>query len=147
MSDLDTSAYTPAHEAEEQRQPSYLEDQEEEEQRTRFEVPLDQAQKPRLDKTIQKLDEILREDTEAKEKLEELKQVLQQYDSRRFLNNYIYECNKCGESFDTKQGAGVHRAMNPNCDRTEPWTRSFDNLEEQFNKIEVDEYYGENTEN
>jgi len=143
MTELDTSAYTPAHETENNQE---TQQEERQETRTRFQVPLDQAQKPRLSKAINELENIIREDTEASQKIQELKNVLQQYDSRKFLDNYIYECRKCKDTFDTKQGAGVHRAMNPNCDRTKPWTRSYENLEQQFNKIEVEEYYGENTE-
>lgn len=143
MTELDTSAYTPAHEIEETEDEQ---EEDEEEVRTRFQVPLDQSQKPRLDKTLEKLEEILREGTEAQEKIHEIKSLVNQYDARKFLNVYVYECRKCGELFDTKQGAGVHRSMNPNCDRTEPWTRNYENLEQQFDIQRVEEYYEGNQE-
>lgn len=143
MTELDTSAYTPAHETENNEEG---EQGEQETRRTRFQVPLDQWQEPQLDKAVAELEKQVRDDTELAQKIQELKNLLNQYDYRKFVDVYIYTCKKCGESFDTKQGAGVHRSTNPNCDRTKPWTRSYDNLEEQFTIEEVEEYYGRNQE-
>jgi len=138
MTDLDTTAYTPAHETEQEE----TEDEETEEievERTRFQIQLDQKKEYRLQKTISTLEQQLREDknTEIHDKIQEIRELLDQYDSRKYLKMVTYKCRKCEEEFDTKQGAGVHRAMNPNCDRTKPWTRSYDNLEQQFETLEV----------
>jgi len=47
---------------------------------------------------------------------------MNRYDLRKFVKMYIYECDKCGETFDTKQGIGVHHTMNPNCNgEDKPW--------------------------
>jgi len=149
MTELDTSAYTPAHETENNQEPQDQDEagqEEENDYRTRFQVPLDQWQEPQLDKAVQELEKQVREGTDLAQKIQEIKDLLNQYDYRKFVDVYIFKCRKCEETFDTKQGAGVHRSMNPNCDRTEPWTRSFDSLEEQFEQIEVEEYYGRNTE-
>jgi len=125
MTDLDTSAYTPAHEAETET----TEDEGEEEQveeaeveRTRFQIPLDTSKEENLQKAIQTLEDKIREDTEFYEQIQELKDLLDHYDARKFLKMYQYECDKCGEVFDTKQGIGVHQKMNPNCNGEDrPW--------------------------
>jgi len=143
VTELDTSAYTPAHETENNNNE---EETQGEVERTRFQVPLDQWQEPQLDKAVKKLEKQVKDGTDLAQKIQEIKNLLNQYDYRRFVDVYIYTCNKCGESFDTKQGAGVHRSTNPNCDRTEPWTQEYDSLEEQFTIEEVEEYYGRNQE-
>jgi len=119
MTDLDTSAYTPAHEVENEEQE---EEEQEYRERTRFEIPADTAQKQNLWDSIDNLKEQVREGTEFREKLRGLENLLQQYDERKFLKMFQYECDRCGEVFDTKQGIGVHRKMNPNCnDSNTPW--------------------------
>lgn len=113
--DLDTSAYTPTHETED--------DEEQEIERTRFQIPLDQGRKKKVENRIDDIREELREDdNELRQKFNELEELLDQYDIRKFLNVYQYRCDKCDEVFDTKQGIGVHHAMNPNCNGEDrPW--------------------------
>lgn len=134
MTELDTTAYTPAHEIEDEP-----DEEEEEVERTRFQISLDQKKEYRLQKTLSTLKQQLREDKETQihSKINEIRDLLNQYDSRKYLKMVTYKCRKCEQEFDTKQGAGVHRAMNPNCDRTKPWTRSYESLEEQFDIVEV----------
>lgn len=133
MTELDTSAYTPAHEVEEEEENTG--ETEEEVERTRFQIPLDNAQEENLIKTINQLDEKLREDTELQENVEDIKQLLEQYSSKKFLKMYLYECDKCGEIFDTKQGIGVHHKMNPNCNNEDrPWNAD----DPTYTKIRVD---------
>ena len=121
MTDLDTSAYTPAHETE-TTENEEEEVEEAEVERTRFQIPLDTSQEENLQKAIDTLEEKIRGGTEFHEKIQELKNLLDQYDARKFLEMYQYECDKCGEIFDTKQGIGVHHKMNPNCNGEDrPW--------------------------
>lgn len=139
MTELDTTAYTPAHEVEDENE---VEQQKEEEaERTRYQISLNQKKEYMLQKTLSTLQQQLRQDkeTEIHTKIQEIRELLDQYDSRKYLKMMTYKCRKCDEEFDTKQGAGVHRAMNPNCDRTKPWTKKYDNLEEQFEIVEVTE--------
>lgn len=134
MTDLDTSAYTPAHEAEEAEENTDNET-EEETQRSRYQIPLDNAQEENLLKTIDKLEEKIRDDTDFQEKIDELRELLNNYSSKKFLKMNLYECDKCGEIFDTKQGIGVHQKMNPNCNGEDrPWQ----NEEPSYTKIRVD---------
>jgi len=131
MTELDTSAYTPAHEAEEETETN---DQEEVE-RTRFQIPLDNAQEENLLKTINQLEEKIRDDTQLQEEIEDIKELLENYSAKKFLKMYLYECDKCGEVFDTKQGIGVHHKMNPNCNGEDrPWNTE----EPSYTKIRVD---------
>lgn len=132
MTDLDTSAYTPAHEAEEQAE---TEDNEEETERTRFQIPLDNAQEENLLKTINQLEEQVRDGTQLQEEINQIRELLDQYSAKKFLKMYLYECDKCGEIFDTKQGIGVHHKMNPNCNGEDrPWNTE----EPSYTKIRVD---------
>jgi len=133
MSDLDTSAYTPAQEAENQEE-NYGE--QEEPERTRFQIPLDQGRKRKVTNRIDAIREELREeDNELRQKFDELEELLDNYDIRKFLRMYIYECDRCGEIFDTKQGIGVHHATNPNCNGEDrPWNAE----EPSYTKIRVD---------
>lgn len=117
MTDLDTSAYTPAQEVENEEQEETVEAE-----RTRFQIPADTAQEDNLRKTLEELKEQVRNNTEFSEHIEQLEELLENYDTRKFIKMFQYECDRCGETFDKKQGIGVHRKMNPNCnDSNTPW--------------------------
>ena len=134
MTELDTSAYTPAHEVEEDGENDDQE-QEEETERTRFQIPLDNAQEKNLLKTINQLEEQVRDDTQLQEEIQEIRELLENYSAKKFLKMYLYECDKCGEIFDTKQGIGVHQKMNSNCNGEDrPWNTE----EPSYTKIRVD---------
>jgi len=112
MSELDTSAYSPAQQQEEQ-----------EDERTRFQIPADTSQIENLEKTVENLKQKVRTGTEFSEQIQELEQLLEQYDARKFLKMYVYKCSRCEETFDTKKALGVHQAQNPNCsnENNRPW--------------------------
>jgi len=130
MTELDTGAYTPAQEAEED-----AETDDQETQRNRFQIQLDNSQEQNLLKTINRLEEQVRDGTQLQEEIEQIRELLENYSAKKFLKMYLYECDKCGEIFDTKQGIGVHHKMNPNCNGEDrPWNTE----EPSYTKIRVD---------
>lgn len=118
MTELDTSAYTPAQENEEETL------EEEDVERTRFQIPLDNSRDERMEKHLKNLDEMIRDDNELKEHINEIKNLLEEYNCKKFLKMYQYRCDRCNQLFDTKQAAGVHKATNPNCNNADnPWNQ------------------------
>lgn len=118
MTNLDTSAYTPAHETEpEQGEKEDLPDPE----RTRFQIPLDQERETNLIKAVKNLEQMVRDDSTLQMEINRIKTLITTFDSRKFLKMYRYECDKCGEIFDTKKSIGEHHSMKPNCDGGQPW--------------------------
>lgn len=130
MSDLDTSAYTPAHETGEEN--TFTID-------SRYNVPLDQGRKKKILNRLNDIEEELRpeEETSLHNQIQRLKNIVENRDLRKSVKIYIYKCDRCNEIFDTKQGIGVHQRMNRNCNGADqPWNQE----KATYTRKTVDEY-------
>lgn len=133
LTELDTSAYTPASETEEEENPQ---EEPDDGRRTRYQIPADSGQINRLHKQVDELEEQVREGTEFHSRVQTLQNLLDRFDARKYLKMYVYKCDRCGETFDTKTGIGVHQHSNPNCNGEDrPWN----NGEPTKTKIRVED--------
>lgn len=133
MSELDTSAYTPANNTSEDNDET---EEEETGSRTRFQIPLDHGKEQRLLNKIQAVKEELRNsDNEVKQKFDEIQELIENFDTRKYVEMHVYRCDRCGETFDKKQLVGIHHATQPNCgDEEQPWQAD----EPSYTKIRVE---------
>jgi len=127
MSELDTSAYTPANQTE---------NEEDEEQEQEYdEVDPDQVQN-----FLEHLEYVIN-NTKDEELVEKGMEVMDDItDEGNAEDNVIlkkYQCLKCNKVFPTKQSYRGHYHGKPDCGGTPRWMSDYENWEDQMNIVRV----------
>lgn len=130
MSELDTSAYTPAHKTENEEQ----EEQDEEE-----EIPVPEDINPY--QVTEFLDKIkyVKKHTKVTELENIIEQVIEEIeDNGNVKENMVlkrYQCLKCTDVFTTKKAFKGHYHSSPNCGGMPRWRSEYEDAEDQMNIV------------
>lgn len=132
MSELDTSAYTPAHETENNEE---TETNEEEDGQEHDEVDPEQVQ------TFLDHLEYVINNAKDEELIEKGMEVIDDItDEGNAEDNVIlkkYQCLKCNKIFPTRKSYRGHYHGKPDCGETPRWMSDYDDWEDQMNIVRV----------